>query len=237
MTPERLAYAFFAFLSFVVFLAAYQQMPKARELAAVPRWKRLMLTLCGFVGGSLGARLPFVFADAGGWLGDGKTITTGLIGAYLGVELGKLTLKIGVKTGDAYALPLALALAVGRWGCFFNGCCAGKETTLPWGVDFGDGIRRHPTQAYESLFHLCMAALLWEILRRGAFRYQRLKLYLIAYGCFRFLTELIRPEPAWLFGLTYYQCVALVLIAGLAVQWWFDRRLSQSLVPLTGEIA
>jgi prolipoprotein diacylglyceryltransferase len=158
---------------------------------------------------------------------DGKTITTGLISAYLGVELAKLALGVSVKTGDTYALPLALALAVGRWGCYCNGCCAGVATTLPWGVNFGDGVRRHPTQVYESLFHGLMAVVLGEMMRWNALRFQRLKFYPIAYGFYRLFTELIRPEPAWWLGLTYYQWVALVLIVGLAIQWQFDCRLVQ----------
>src|SRR5919204_429820 len=79
-------------------------------------------------------------------------------------------LAIRVKTGDTFALPLALALALGRWGCFCNGCCFGKPTDLPWGVDFGDGVRCHPTQIYESLFHALMALVLLELMRRGLFR-------------------------------------------------------------------
>src|SRR5207248_8358337 len=140
--------------------------------------------LGAFLGGVLGAKLPFAFAGGGdwfadAWLADGKTVTTGLVGAYLGVELAKWLLGVRGKTGDAFALPLALALAVGRWGCFFHGCCCGVPTTLPWGVDFGDGIPRHPTQAYESLFHLAMALLLVATFRYDRFAGNRLKLYLI----------------------------------------------------------
>ena len=54
--------------------------------------------------------------------------------------------------------------------------------------------------------------------------HQHLKLYLIAYGLFRFLTEFIRPEPRDYLGLTLYQLVMLGMIAGLAVQWWWDAR-------------
>ena len=123
--------------------------------------------------------LPFVLGAAGApgpaaWLSDGKTIVAGLAGAYLAVEWAKRVLGVRVKTGDTFALPLALALAVGRWGCFFNGCCYGVETGLPWGVNFGDGVRRHPTQIYESLFHFGMALILIEIARRDVLRYQRL---------------------------------------------------------------
>jgi phosphatidylglycerol:prolipoprotein diacylglycerol transferase len=224
MTPQRLAYAFFMLLSFGVFLTAYRQMPKPAGLVALPVWKRLLLTVAGFLGGSLGAKLPFTWSDSGVWLADGKTITTGLIGAYLGVELAKLALGVPVKTGDGYAIPLALALTIGRLGCFCNGCCYGVATHLPWGVDFGDGVSRHPTQLYESLFHLGMALLLWELLASERFRYQLLKLYLIGYGVYRFLTEMIRPEARDWWGLTFYQVVSVVLVVGLAVQWLVDER-------------
>src|SRR5258707_413063 len=61
------------------------------------------------------------------WLADGKTITTGLASAYLAVELTKFVPDLQVKTGDAFALPLA----VGRWGCFLNGCCYFRLPIFP----------------------------------------------------------------------------------------------------------
>jgi prolipoprotein diacylglyceryltransferase len=90
-------------------------------------------------------------------------------------------------------------------------------------VDFGDGVARHPTQIYESLFHLGMAGFLARCLASGAFRDRQLQLYLIVYCAFRFGMEWIRPEPAWLFGLTFYQCAALVFAAFLAIQWLAER--------------
>src|SRR5262245_54860201 len=128
MSP-RIAYGLFMLLALAVFLLAKRLLPAPAGYAALSWQQKLWLALAAFTGGMLAARLPFVFsADAGplsatAWLADGKTITTGLLGAYLSVELAKLLLGIRAKTGDAYALPLALALAVGRWGCFFNGCC------------------------------------------------------------------------------------------------------------------
>jgi prolipoprotein diacylglyceryltransferase len=183
-----------------------------------------------FIGGSLGAKVPFVLLGGEplspfAWISDGKTILTGLMGAYVAVELTKLYLGIHVKTGDTFALPLACALAIGRWGCFFNGCCFGTPTDLPWGCQFGDAVSRHPTQVYESLFHLDMAAVLLLLLRTGLLPGQHLKLYLIAYGVFRFLMEYIRPEPRLWLDLTLYQWTSLAMIAGLSVQWLFDRRL------------
>jgi phosphatidylglycerol---prolipoprotein diacylglyceryl transferase len=196
-------------------------------MSALPRKERLIISLAAFIGGVLGAKLPFVFVRGADWFGmawlaDGKTLTTGLMGAYIGVELVKWSYGITAKTGDSFALPLALALSVGRWGCFFHGCCYGSPTQVPWGVDFGDGVTRHPTQVYESLFHFAMALVLIQVIRRGGFHNQRLKLYLISYGIYRFLTEHIRPEPEYAFGLTYFQCVAALLVIGLVMQWCYE---------------
>jgi phosphatidylglycerol:prolipoprotein diacylglycerol transferase len=229
----RVAYAAFMLLALGVFLLARRVLPKPHALQRLPWQQRAGLALAAFVGAALGAKLPFALDAPGGpfsgnaWMADGKTVTTGLMGAYLAVELAKLYLGIRVKTGDTFALPLALAMAVGRWGCFFNPCCYGTETTLPWAVPFHlpDGsvlLCRHPTQIYESLFHLTMALVLLELMRRGLLRGHRLQLYLIAYGVYRFLTEFIRPEQRGWLGLTFYQGAALVLVAGLSAQWLIE---------------
>jgi phosphatidylglycerol:prolipoprotein diacylglycerol transferase len=227
---HHLVYTWFMLLALMVFVVVRHFQPRSAELALLPWWQRLALGVAAFVGGALGAKAPFAFSNGEGWLSwsawltDGKTITTGLAGAYLLVELTKLALGVRTKTGDTFALPLALALVVGRWGCFCNGCCYGTPTSLPWGVDFGDGIRRHPTQIYESLFHFGMAVVLIEIIRHAWFRYQRLKLYLIAYGVYRFLSEYIRPEPVAGLGLTFYQWLAILLVVGMALHWLLDAR-------------
>src|SRR5262249_3098545 len=89
---------------------------------------------------------------------------------------------------------------------------------------FGDGVRRHPTQLYEVIFHLTMAGVLIVLMRHDLLRSHRLKFYLIAYGVYRFLSEWIRPEPDWALGLTFYQWVAVLLIVGLSRQCWYDSR-------------
>ncbi len=230
-------YASFMLLAMAAFLTARWYIPKPVGLLALPRWKRAVLAGAAFVGGALGGKVPFLgtqplaWFDFQTWVADGKTIVAGLIGAYLAVELAKWLLDVRVKTGDTFALPLALALAIGRWGCFFNGCCYGVETSLPWGAWFrvktADGYRLvkcHPTQIYESLFHFSMAVLIWQLMQRGWFPGQRLKIYLIAYGLYRFLTEYIRPEPAWWLSLTFYQWAALTLAAGMIAQWVWESR-------------
>ena len=233
--PPHLYYTLFMLLSLAVFVFVRRLIPNPAALMALPWWTRAALALAGFIGGAIGAKLPFLFgvSDEGWlslWFRDGKTITTGLIGAYVGVELAKMALEVRVKTGDTFALPLALALAVGRWGCFCNGCCYGQQSGLPWSVDFGDGVLRHPTQVYESLFHLAMAGVLIFLMRHDLFRTHRLKFYLIAYGVYRFTTEYIRPEPVDALGFTFYQWVSLCLIAAMILQWAWDAREQRRLV-------
>src|SRR5262245_43000765 len=227
MESPRLVYSLFMVLAAIAFLVARRLSPTPAAVAALPVGHKLLLGWAAFAGGVLGAKVPFVFGGDGffavsTWTADGKTITTALIGGYVAVELMKLLLGIRFKTGDAWALPLALALAVGRCGCYCNGCCVGTPSELPWAVDFGDGVRRHPTQAYESLFHLAMVWILFQLQVRNRFVGHRLQLYLIAYGAFRFFIEWIRPEPRDYGGLTYYQWAAVILVVGPAFQWLWE---------------
>jgi len=225
-------------LALGVYLLARRLQPSPPSAVVLPRRQRVALGLAAFIGGSLGAKVGYFLANVNawsldlGWLADGKTVVTGLVFGYLAVELTKLSLGVRVKTGDGLALPLALALAVGRWGCFCNGCCYGVPTTLPWGVVFHDGVPRHPTQLYESLFHGTTAVVLLLLARVDALPTHRLQLYLIAYGAYRFLTEYVRPEPPWLLGLTFYQWAALVLATALAGQWAWEARSRMRQSPL-----
>src|SRR5882724_4866584 len=186
-----------------------------RQPLALSNGQRLAIGLAAFCGGMLGAKLPFVLLDWEGflsgaaWFDNGKTLMMGLVGGYFGVEAAKWAMHIHVKTGDSFAAPVAAAIAVGRIACFSAGCCHGTVTDVPWGVDFGDGQLRHPTQLYEFAFHLGCALVLSRLQRHGLFRGQLIKLYIIVYLTYRFATEYIRPEPRLGLGLTAYQWAAL----------------------------
>jgi phosphatidylglycerol---prolipoprotein diacylglyceryl transferase len=101
----------------------------------------------------------------------GKTIVGALVFGLITVELAKRYIGLRESTGDLYAIPLALGIAVGRIGCFLTGLSDntyGTPTTLPWAVNFGDGIPRHPTQLYEIAFLLLLFPILYHIPNRIA---------------------------------------------------------------------
>jgi prolipoprotein diacylglyceryltransferase len=202
-----------------------------RELR-LAMFERVGIGIGAFVGAMLGAKLPFVLADWDGflsgraWFADGKTILMGLAGGYFGVVVAKWALEIQTRTGDSFAVPVAAAIAVGRLACFVGGCCYGTPTSLPWGVVFEnvDSQPRHPTQLYEFAFHTVAAVTLWQLQKRGHFRGQLIKLYIIAYAVYRFGTEFIRPEARLWANLTGYQWAAIVLAVVFAFLWWQDAR-------------
>jgi phosphatidylglycerol:prolipoprotein diacylglycerol transferase len=196
------------------------------------RREKFFVGLGAFCGAMIGAKLPFVLSDWEGlrsglaWFASGKTILFGLVGGYFGVELAKWLLDIRTKTGDSFAVPVAAAIGVGRLGCYRAGCCYGTPTELPWGVEFPavDHLPRHPTQLYESAFHLLAAAVLYTLWRRQLLRGQLIKLYILCYLVYRFLTEFIRPEARLFGGITGYQWAALVMFALFAWLWWRDAK-------------
>ena len=197
-------------------------------------WQKLGIGIGAFVGAMLGAKLPFAISDWEGlragtvWFAHGKTILGGIVGGYFGVEYAKWSLGITLKTGDTFAVPVAIGVAIGRLGCFFGQCCYGTPTLLPWGVTFsrsGDpNVPRHPTQLYEFAFHSLLAAILLWLQRRNIFKGQLIKLYIISYLLYRFATELIRPEVTLAFGLTAYQYAAFALIPIFTWLWIRDSR-------------
>jgi phosphatidylglycerol---prolipoprotein diacylglyceryl transferase len=100
----------------------------------------------------------------------GKTIVGALIFGLISVELIKRYIGLRQSTGDLYAIPLALGIAIGRIGCFLTGLSDntyGTPTNLPWAINFGDGIPRHPTQLYEiAVLLLLIPCLYFVILSR-----------------------------------------------------------------------
>jgi prolipoprotein diacylglyceryltransferase len=187
--------------------------------------RRWLVVAAAAVGALFGSRILGLLEEAPriGWhwqqlfvlTGGGKTIVGGLLGGWLAVEIIKLFAGIRSRTGDLFAVPLCIGIAIGRIGCFFAGMADdtyGKPTTLPWGVNFGDGIARHPTQLYEIVFLVVLACLLYRWNARPHRGGQIFRAFLAAYLAWRFLIDFLKPQPL-VHGLNMIQWACL---AGLA---------------------
>jgi phosphatidylglycerol:prolipoprotein diacylglycerol transferase len=138
----------------------------------------------------------------------GKTIVGGLLGGWIGVELVKKRIGVHRRTGDVYVFPLIVGMCIGRVGCFLTGLADhtyGVETSLPWGVDFGDGVARHPTQLYEIAFLLVLAGALLLRMRRPWVDGDVFRLFILGYLLFRFAVEFIKPRFTGYLGISAIQ--------------------------------
>jgi len=134
--------------------------------------------------------------ELAGWVG-GKTIVGGLLGGWAGVEIAKRIVGVRHSTGDAFVFPLIFGMSVGRIGCFLTGIedhTCGVATTLPWGVNFGDGVFRHPTQLYDIVFLVPLATAFALGLRQPRRNGQLFRLFLLAYVLWRLVVEFLKPR-------------------------------------------
>ena len=207
----------------------------------------LLCLLTMAASGAVGARLLYwvTHAEAGSNAADplfrlhfsGFSFNGGLLLALLaGLAVCWLGRLNAWRLADSAAPALALGFAVMRLGCFFNGCCFGRETALPWGVTYPVGSPAHlhqlanrldilflgpqpvhPTQLYEAAAALVAAALAgWLLVRKApdGTAIFAAGLWFVAFRWFNsYLRAPIEPSsfPAWIEPV----CLAAVLLAGM----------------------
>jgi phosphatidylglycerol:prolipoprotein diacylglycerol transferase len=203
------------------------------------------MTVAAVIGGVLGAKLWYVAATGelsslfsrGGlvWYG-------GFLGGVVVVLLNGWRLKVPMRwTMELTAPALAAAYALGRIGCFMVGDDYGVPSTLPWAVQFPQGIPPttagnlardfhvaipagvspetvlavHPTQLYETLLMVGAFMLLWRWRRHTRGTGWLFGIYLMLAGAERFLVEFVRAKEDRLFGsftLAQLTAVGIVLV-------------------------
>jgi phosphatidylglycerol:prolipoprotein diacylglycerol transferase len=126
---------------------------------------------------------------------------------------------------DVFAPGIALGHIVGRLGCFFAGCCFGRETSVPWAVTFRNeyaarnvgtplSVPLHPTQLYEAGAELLILVLLLATERRGRpFPGRTFWAYMLMYGVSRFVIEFYRGDVRGAIGMfSTSQFVSLLIV-------------------------
>ena len=184
---------------------------------------RRFVSVAALIGGIVGSHVLFAFEDIATLrvvaadpvrILQGKTIVGGLIGGLLAVEFVKARRGVTVATGDLLVLPLAIGIAIGRIGCFLTGLddgTSGIATGLRWGVDFGDGIPRHPTQLYEIAFLIVLLIVVMRLASQAP-NGDAFKLFLLGYLSFRVLVDFIKPATR-VAGMSILQWTCLAVIA------------------------
>lgn len=209
--------------------------------------------ICG-ISGILGAKLLYIIVEFPELIKDPiliiKNFSDGFVfygGIFLGVFAGYTYTRIKkwhfLKIFDLAAPSIPLAHAFGRVGCFFAGCCYGKETDSFIGVEFNNSpfaphnIHVIPTQIVSSIGNfIIFGILLWFDKKKRSRDGQTGALYLIVYSVFRFIVEFFRGDPRGTVGniLSTSQFICLfIFLIGVILMY----RVSVGTQPAGVEIA
>jgi len=133
------------------------------------------------------------------------------------------------KLVDVMMPSLAFGLAIGRIGCYLNGCCFGLPTDLPWGVQFPKGAfagvvfpgaHVHPTQLYDFIYNSLIALVLLWYTPKKRFEGELFALFLVIYGTMRI----------WVEALRYYEPSGIPFV-------WMGVHITGSMIASAGMIA
>ena len=245
MYPEILRIGSFPIATYGVFLAiaflsAILITVKLAERDGLPRERIYDLSLWMLLASLIGSKFLMLFTEPEyrenplgllslDFLRSGGVFYGGLLGAVIaGYFLMKHYKLPWWKTADACAPGIAVGNFFGRQGCFAAGCCWGKPTSLPWGVQFSElgheitGVpidqHLHPTQLYESFAMLLVFFFLLWLHKRKRFDGQVILVYALVYSVIRFAIEFVRNDPrgdilglTTLTGLSTSQMISLII--------------------------
>jgi len=237
------AYGFFVAVGFL--LGFFIAVRRGRE-EGIPFERMVDLLFCIVLSAIIGSRLLFVLTDLDHFreypLQIFKVWEGGLVfygGLLLAIAVSIIYLRWNRlpvwKFGDISALSIALGLFFGRIGCFFAGCCYGKETSLVWGITFTDpnslarlNLSLHPTQIYEAIGSLAIFLFLNWKGKKKAFEGEIFWFFLFFYAVVRFIIEFFRDDPrGFLLGemLSTSQGIGIFLaLASLFMLFYLKRR-------------
>jgi len=242
--PELFKLGPFTVYTYGVLLAASYLLGLRLAMWRAKKWgldpsRVLDLGIYIIIAALVGAKLLLLVVDFDQFKNPRELLNLARLG---GVFYGGLILAVAVAfwyiqrhrmpfwtTCDVFAPGIALGHVVGRFGCFFAGCCYGKPTTLPWGIQFTDpfaaanvgtplGVHLHPTQLYEAgAEFLILMALLTTEKKGRPFPGRTFWLYILLYAISRFAIEFFRGDERGMVGIFSTSQFISLLLAPLAV--------------------
>lgn len=192
-------------------------------------YRRALVTTLAALGALLGSRLLGILENPEDLAKNAtnliyyfstKTVLGGFLGGLAATEITKKIIGEKHSSGDMLTYPILLALIIGRVGCFLSGvedATHGNPSSLPWAMDLGDGIPRHPTALYEILFLI----LLWTGIvllgrRKPLVDGGKFRLFMVGYLFFRLGVEFLKPVYVLPIGLSTLQVASL---GGILYYW------------------
>ena len=166
------------------------------------------------------------------WQG-GMSFHGGLLGVILAMLLfARHHHKHWFSVTDFVAALTPPGLMFGRIGNFINQELPGRETTVPWGMQFPavDNLVRHPSQLYQAAGEgLLLFLILWIFTNKSRPLGAASGVFLVGYGIFRFLAEYTRQPDDFLgllalnLSMGQWLCVPMI-IGGMTMLLWAYRR-------------
>lgn len=176
----------------------------------------------------------FFNISGSGWYGG---FIFGGIGILIFLKVNKLPI---LKFLDILIPFVPVGQIFGRLGCFFEGCCHGTPSNLPWAVLFPNSlyppnVKVHPTQLYEVIIYLAIAIFLLRYRKNNLKDGKILGLYLVLAGTGRFFIEFIRTNSKVVAQFSAPQILAFI---GILFGIYFIFRINKSFKAsseITGE--
>lgn len=250
MHPELFTFGAFTVYTYGFFVAAgffaaTLYISKTTKSDIISQDNLYSLFLYTIIAAIAGARLLYVLTNLGDFIkapldifkiwNGGLVYYGGFIAAVLYVVWFTKRRKISLaRLSDSFAPALGLGHFFGRIGCFFAGCCYGKECAFGWAVTFNNpdtlavhGVPIHPTQLYEASGNLLIFLFLHFYNKKEHAAGKTFAFYLIIYAALRFIVEFFRGDYRGneFFGLSIAQNVSIILFAaGLIIIYKADKK-------------
>lgn len=221
----------------IAFLTGIAIAIKRNRNSRISREDILDFSLYLLISGVLGARLVYVALHLGEYLHNPISIINlregglawhgALLGGFIAYFIFSKKRGIDVlEFLDLCAPSMLIGLAIGRIGCFMNGCCIGMETSSHWGMIFRDAgytTPHYPTQLYECGLDLLVAGalVLWD--KRKKFSGEIVLLMLSCYSLVRFFVEFFRLSPPRFMGLSIAQYSSIIIFL-ITIIWVLVKR-------------
>lgn len=212
-----------------ILAAFYVSERQAKKYGMSPDEASNLIFFC-LITGFLGSKITYILTNLQAFLQnpaaflspDGWVVWGGIIGGILGGWIWCKIRKLDFMAYFDLMIPVvALAQGFGRIGCFFAGCCYGKETTGP-GIVFPagslapSGVKLIPTQLISSFGDFLLFFILFRIYSDAEHRDETAAWYLILYSVGRFLVEFLRGDEirGTIMGLSTSQFISVFMFLG-----------------------